>query len=242
MYLAGIVAAIGVACAAEADAAARPDAAVCDGTAQLQVALAAERGRACWRQRLVVPATAGTLIFAVAVVVWAAAYFPRDPQVEQRRPQPLRRSAPAARREPRRRRAAEPPADNGAGGRNSEDGSGTGRTGTADGERSRGGLHATQLPGTGRPADRAGRQTAGLGLADRLRGDRLVPGPRSGDRHAGRHLPVGRRPGCGVAVAARDAAGGDLARDRAAACSTCRWPCRSWCSSLCAPSALPRWP
>jgi ferrous iron transport protein B len=63
---------------------------------------------------------AGTLIVAVAVVVWAAAYFPRDPQVEQDvrsryagRLRQLDAGLAAAAR-------AEQPGDNGAGGRNSE--------------------------------------------------------------------------------------------------------------------------
>ena len=67
---------------AEADAVARPDAAVRDGAAELQVAVAArsccarmvERGWSFVHR-------AGTLILAVSIVVWAASYYPHNPAV-----------------------------------------------------------------------------------------------------------------------------------------------------------------
>ncbi len=49
---------------------------------------------------------------------------------------------------------------------------------------------ALQLSGPRRPVDRAGRSAAGLGLANRLRGDCLVSGPRSRDGRAGCDLPT----------------------------------------------------
>ena len=56
LYLLGIVAAVVVATVVQADDPARPDAAVCDGAAQLQVALAADRAVPHGRARLGVPA------------------------------------------------------------------------------------------------------------------------------------------------------------------------------------------
>ena len=115
-------------------------------------------------------ARAGTVIFAVTIVVWALAYYPRS---EERVAADIAAQradvAERCRRARRVRRSGKPRPPRGQP------------------------ASAIQLPGPGRPVDRAGRAAARLGLADRLRGDRLVPGPRSGDGRAGRDLPAGPR-------------------------------------------------
>ena len=52
---------------------------------------------------------------------------------------------------------------------------------------------AVQLLGPRRPVDRTHRSAVGLGLANRLRGDRLVPGARGRDGRAGCDLSIGSR-------------------------------------------------
>ena len=99
-----------------------------------------------------------------------------------------------------------------------------------------------QLPRPHGQCDRAGRPAARLGLADRLRGDRVVPGPRGGRGDARRDLQPGRR--------SRTKTSDELQARRCrtppgtaptARSSTFRSPCRSWSSSPCVPSAPRRW-
>ena len=168
-------------------------------------------------------ARAGTVIFAVTIVVWALAYYPRsDEQVAADIAAQRAAVGERCRRAGRVRRAGEPRPPH------------------------RQPASALQLSGPGRPVDRAGRAAARLGLADRLRGDRVVPGPRSRDGRAGRDLPPGprrrrRRRGRPEPAAGRSFAP-PAGTTRASRCTICRWPCRSWCSSRCAPSARRRWP
>ena len=95
---------------------------------------------------------AGTLIVAVAVVVWAAAYFPARSAGGTGSSRPVRGTAAAARR-PHRRRAGGMPPDQPpgprAGGRLA---SGKGRAGAADQQRGRRGVHGAELLGPGRQA------------------------------------------------------------------------------------------
>ena len=79
MYAVGTIVAIGVAWLLEEDAAARRDAAVRDGAAELQDAVAADRRSIAWRERgWAFLARAGTVIFAVTIVIWALTYYPRS--------------------------------------------------------------------------------------------------------------------------------------------------------------------
>ena len=112
---------------------------------------------------------AGTVIFAVSIVVWALAYYPRSDAKRGRRSRAAtRRTRGSAAQLP----TSSPPSTS---------------PNIIDRPR-RQPAPATQLPGPRRASDRAGRPPARLGLADRLRGDRLVPGPRSRDGRAGRDL------------------------------------------------------
>ena len=157
--------------AAEEDAAARRDAAVRDGAAELQDAVAADRRSIRMAERgWAFLARAGTVIFAVTIVVWALAYYPRvDERSGRRHRRPARQLSKRCRGTRRIRRAREPRPPR------------------------RQPAPAVQLSGPGRPVDRAGRAAARLGLADRLRGDRLVSGPRGRDGRAGRDLQLGPR-------------------------------------------------
>ena len=115
-------------------------------------------------------ARAGTVIFAVTIVVWALTYYPRSDdkvaaglaaqraQVQNDAAATCRVRQTGEHRPPHR----QPPS-------------------------------ALQLSGQGRAVDRAGRSAAWLGLADRLRGDRFVSRSRSRDGRAGRDLSTGRR-------------------------------------------------
>ncbi len=134
---------------------------------------------------------AGTLILAVSILVWAALYYPHDPQATHQQQQ------------------------------------------------------RDELSGPGRPRDRAGRAAARLGLADRLRGARFAAGPRNRRGHHGRDVPLGRRGRIGVAAGqcacGRKSSAALPGTAPSGRCSTFPWPCRSWCFSLSAPNARPRW-
>ena len=118
---------------------------------------------------------AGTLILAVSILVWALAYYPRDPsQIDPR----AGRSAGA-------NWPSKPPPDSRRG---------AGELAAVENQIA-GAVPRNQLSRPDGQADRAGREAARLGLADRLCGDRLVPGPRSGRGDAGRDLQPGRRAG-----------------------------------------------
>ena len=128
---------------------------------------------------------AGTLILAVTVLVWAAAYFPTQRQCGTRSAR--RREAVAFRRTGP---SPQPTAADRRGG-----------------DRSRGretGPHrctprwravTQQLPGSRRSPVGTGGEAARVGLANRLRGRRLLSGPGSRDRHAGSDLQPGLRGG-----------------------------------------------
>ena len=127
---------------------------------------------------------AGTLILAVTVLVWAAAYFPRTPP---ERIAPLLAQRAALQASVTRLELIHPAAG-------------------ASGELARlrtqlqsveAALEGEQLrnsyPRQGRPPGRTRCEAVGLGLAHRLRCDRLFPRPRSGDCDAGCDLRPGRR-------------------------------------------------
>ena len=110
---------------------------------------------------------AGTLIFAVAIVVWAAGYFPRNrDQVEA----PFRDTQQQLEQQLREAEAISPYPEH------AQVGAVAGRVGRG-GESDRRGLHSPELLGADRTLDRAGRPAAGLGLANRLCRHRLVSRP-----------------------------------------------------------------
>ena len=158
--------------------------------------------------------TAGSLILAISIVVWAAAYYPHNPRVVQ--------AGVAAEGEAGGRDGVDARRQSAAGGNRRE----TDRVGQPD----RGQVSAAQRAGADGQDDRAGRPSLGLGLADRLCGDRLVSGAGSRRCHVGRRLragqedrhEIGRRPrGVG-----RPPATGRLGRHRTGRCSRCPWRCR----------------
>ena len=102
---------------------------------------------------------AGSLIFATTILVWAAAYFPGDHSDHDRltvKAEALTERAAAA---PDDQRLADELA-----------------IVESAPQRRGGAAHPYQFPGPRRASDRAGGETARLGLADRRGGDRLVPG------------------------------------------------------------------
>ena len=121
-----------------------------------------------WERGWAFLARAGTVIFAVTIVVWALAYYPRPTSK-------LRPRLPAQRAAIQNDAAALAEFD---------------KPENFDRSRSEP-ASAIQLLGPCGPVRRAGRSPAGLGLADRLCGDCLVPGSRSRDGRAGRDLQSG---------------------------------------------------
>ena len=121
------------------------------------------------------------MILAVSIVVWAALYYPA--QRRSGRSALSRPNASGCEAELAAARTPTPPARGSA--RPSE---------LAEVDREIAGAYQRQsLLGRLGRLDRAGLPAAGLGLADRLRGDRLVPGPRGRGGHAGRDLQPRRR-------------------------------------------------
>ena len=223
MYLVGVIVAIGVAWVLKRTSSAAR-------RRRLSWSCRATRCRRCERRlphgraRLGVRRRAGTVIFAVTVVVWALAYYPRSDEQVAREIAAQRAQLAASAATPAKLAAFDEPDH-------------LDRSATAS--------PAVQLPRPGRAVDRAGRAAAGLGLADRLRGDRVVPGPRGGDGRAGRDLSLGAdvdvsdsatRAGC-VSSSAPPAG-----TTRASRSIIYRWRCRSWCSSRSVPNARRRWP
>ena len=102
--------------------------------------------------------TAGSLILAISIVVWAAAYYPHDPRFVQDEVRQKEKLEAQIGSMPERQSAA------------------GGRRSTTDGfgQPDRGHVSAAQPPGDHGQDHRAGRPPLGLGLADRLRGHRLV--------------------------------------------------------------------
>ena len=115
---------------------------------------------------------AGTLILAVSILVWAALYYPHD----RRRSRPLAGQQQAVEAQLRRLAAgfARAPVAGG-------------RVGNVEHEIAGAYQRHSFLGRFGRLIEPV-VPPAGLGLADRLRGDRLVPGPGDRRGHAGRDL------------------------------------------------------
>ena len=168
-------------------------------------------------------ARAGTVIFAVTIVIWALTYYPRERRASRARISPhserslqatpthwpsstIRRIWPTSR-----------PAC------------------TSD-------TAFWAAPASG--SNRSSGRSAGIGGSAARRSPRSRP--RSGDGRAGRDLPDGprcrrgrrRRPEPLAATSCAPPAG----TTRASRCTICRWRCRSWCSSRCAPSVPRRSP
>ena len=138
---------------------------------------------------------AGTLILAVSIVVWAAQYYPRDEDAVEGPFRSEQADLKADLKSPDvapddRQHLTEPP------GRNRP--------------RYFHSISTAKLPGAGRAFHRTGGPAARLGLANRLRGDRLVSGPRGGHGRARSDLQSGGRPG-------RERSGRSESIDRAAA-------------------------
>ena len=147
--------------------------------------------------------TAGSLILAISIVVWAAAYYPHDPRVvragtaaEGEAGRPRSRSSLGSR--PQRAEMEEQltELDNQIAAK----------------------YQQHSLLGLMGKTHRAGRPPLGLGLADRLCGDRLVSGAGSRRGHAGRRLRAGQEDrheiGRGPRGIGRAAAAGRLGRHR----------------------------
>ena len=146
---------------------------------------------------------AGTIIFAVSIVMWGALYYPRMSPGEL---------APFAAEEARLER--ELGAAKAAGDAAKVEAAGASLADLAN--RREGAQKRQSLLGRVGPADRAGRDAAGLGLADRQRRDRLVPGPRGRGGDPGRDLRrgQGRRGGRRLRAARLRPPLGHLARQR----------------------------
>ncbi len=124
---------------------------------------------------------AGTLILAVTVVVWAAAYYPRyTEQVES----PFRQRQAVLQQQLERFHQGDPAVA-------AEEIAATQAELRTDRQSDRRGAHAAQLSGPIGALGRTARQALGLGLEDRLCGDRFVSRARGRRGNAGSHLQFG---------------------------------------------------
>ena len=178
--------------------------------------------------------TAGSLILAMSIVVWAAAYYPHDPSVVQQELQ--QKEALEAQLESF---SPEPAASGGPISAELEE-----QLAQLDNEIAAKYQQHSCLGPDGQ-GHRAGRAAVGLGLADRLCGDRLVSGPRSRRGHLGRDLRVWARSSKPnrPKAAARWAIACSMpyGTEPTGRCSPCRWRCRSWSFLRCAASVRRRW-
>ena len=134
------------------------------------MAVAANRATRVTERAWIFLRTAGSLILAISIVIWAIAYYPHNPRVVQDELQQMR----TGRREGARARRSRI---------------------RLIWKRSRQGSTMRSLPSTNSTAcwadgqgHRAGRSSLGLGLADRLCGNRFVPSAGSCRCHVGRYL------------------------------------------------------
>ena len=118
---------------------------------------------------------AGTLILAVSILIWAASYYPHNSDEVEATLVPMR-DALAARIEKL------------PGGFSPSCAALEPSSWTTSSTAIAAAYQRDSYPGPMGRLDRAGRAAAGLGLADWLRGDRFVSGPRGGDGCAGRDL------------------------------------------------------